>query len=221
MSKASLVRRCWALGCVLSLSLSSGTALAHVQFIAPPPEDDVEPMPPQTVKAGSTFKLKWEVLIEHDPTGFDLDLLPDGPRSTPVEIAHGLPVKTLEYDWQVPDMDCTKCVLRVTQRNTINDDYEGFAPVIISTTGGSEPGPSGGAGAKGGSSSGGSARGGTGGAGALHGENEGGAEPAGDDAAAEDGGCSAAGRAPRSGSALLLAALALGLTRRRRAHPRR
>jgi hypothetical protein len=229
MSSVRALRKLSVLACALSVLATAALASAHVAFLTPPPvENENDPnapkTPPKVLKFGSTFKLSWEVLILHDPEDFDLDLLKtkDGAATT---IVHGLSPDTLEYEWTVPDMACTNCLLRVTQNNTINTDYTGFAPVTLSATGGtssdpepapgdggnsSEPDPGNAGNASGGTSSGGRSSGGT--------STSAGSSTTPEKAKAGDGGgCNTSGRpAPASPLALaLFAAAALSHAARR------
>jgi hypothetical protein len=221
---------------VLSIIVHAAPASAHVAFLAPPAvENENDPnapkTPPKLLKFGTKYKLVWEVQILHDPEDFDIDLL-ETKDGTPTAIVHGLPPETLEYEWTVPETPCTACLLRVTQNNTINDDYTGFAPVTLSESGGGasepEPGgaglggsdtdPGGGGTASGGSaSSGGTASGGSASSGGKASSASGSTSSPVEPKTEKDGGCSSSGRpAPLSGIALTLLASAAWVRARRR-----
>jgi MYXO-CTERM domain-containing protein len=216
MSAVRALRRLSIWAGVLSVLVTAPAASAHVAFLAPPPvENENDPnapkTPPKVLKFGSKYKLVWEVQILHDPEDFDIDLL-ETKDGTPTTIVHGLSPETLEYEWTVPEMACTGCLIRLTQNNTINDDYTGFAPVTLSATGGSTSDPEPGGAGKGGSDAepGGAGKGGSD---AESGSTSHPAEPEAED----DGGCSSSGRpAPAGGGAFaLVAAAALARARRR------
>ncbi len=108
--------------CFLAALVMSAPAVAHVGLDSP------EPGAQLTV--GQTVVIAWTDLVLHDPEGFDLDLLlsEDG---EPIPIEHGLAIETHSYDWVVFDMPCAGCFLKVTQLNTINDDYTDMIPISI------------------------------------------------------------------------------------------
>ena len=234
MSAARALRKFSVLACVLCVLGSAAAASAHVAFLAPPPvanenDPNAPKTPPKVLKSGSKYKLVWEVQILHDPEDFDIDLL-ETKDGTPTTIVHGLSPETLEYDWTVPEMPCTDCLLRVTQNNTINDDYIGFAPITLSDGGGTSDPEPGGAGMGGsdaepggaGKASGGttsaagttSAGGGTAASGGTTSSESGSTN--GPAEAEDDGGCSSSGRpAPVSGVGLALVAAAALLRARR------
>ncbi len=198
MPLSPTIRRALALGLALPILSSSAVSFGHVRFIAPAPEEDAAA--PQKLRIGATYKVSWEVLIEHDPTGFDLDLLTSRGGDA-VTIAHGLPVPQLEYDWVVPDSPCSPCFLRVTQRNTINDDYESLAPIVIAADAPapSDPPPSGGSAASGGGSDGAGGSGGAGGS-ASGGSKSGGASTGGSKSGGAPSGGSSSGGSSSGGS---------------------
>lgn len=230
MSSVRALRKLSLLAAVLSVVASASVASAHVAFLAPPAvENENDPnapkTPPKVLKFGSKYKLVWEVQILHDPEDFDIDLL-ETKDGAPTTIVHGLSPDTLEYEWTVPDTACTGCLIRVTQNNTINDDYTGFAPVTLSATGGtaSDPAPEPSEGGKGGTSSepGGAGKA-AGGASSSGGSSSSGSSTTPDKAEAEDeGGCSSSGRpVPLSAATLaLVVGAALSRLRRRAASSR-
>ena len=224
--RMSLARGFLVSGILVSLCALSSRALAHVQFDAPV-EGDV-------LKVGSKVTLVWEDLVLHDPEGFDLDLiLKPGADLTP--IAHGLSIETHSYDWQVPDQPCSECQLKVTQFNTINNDYEGFVAISISSTGGSgnigamagsDAGGSESTGGKSGSTAGGKSTTAAGAPGSDPGPSAGttsnaaGGSASSSGASSKDGGCALTHRSgPNSSFSLLMGLLALGAALVRR--PRR
>jgi hypothetical protein len=236
MSAVRALRELSIVACVLSVLVNATAASAHVAFLAPPAvENENDPnapkTPPKVLKFGSKYKLVWEVQIVHDPEDFDIDLL-ETKDGIPTTVVHGLSPETLEYEWTVPEMACTGCLLRVTQNNTINDDYTGFAPVTLSESGGGASDPEPGAAGMGGSdaepSGAGTASGGTQSPGGT--ASSGGAASSGGSTSAtsgsangpavpddeDDGGCSSSGRrAPLSGVGLALVGAALLRARRR------
>ena len=64
---------------------------------------------------------------------WDLERSVDGGASY-TDVAIDLPADTLSYDWTVPDVECTACVLRVTMDNAGTDYSAELSFTVVAAT---------------------------------------------------------------------------------------
>jgi len=90
------------------------TALAHVELDYPQGGETFSP--------GEVVKVKWHVIIEHDPIDWDLYFSSDGGETW--ELLSSMPVMQLEYDWTVPEEYTEAGRIKIVQDNDTQDDYD-------------------------------------------------------------------------------------------------
>ncbi len=112
------------------LAALPSAASAHVGFTAPAAGGTYEP--------GQTVTLTWEILITHTLQNWDLELSTDG-GATYRDVAIDLSPDTLTYDWTVPAIECSACVLRVTMDNA-GTDYNAELAFSVAGAAGTDAG---------------------------------------------------------------------------------
>lgn len=109
-----------------------GKALPHVGLVFPKGGE--------TFEAGDIITVKWQELISHGSSDWDLRFTLNA-GLTWEDIAINLPKSQLTHDWTVPNVSSDLCRIRIVQDNQsgadYNDDSNNFT--INTTTGVSDP----------------------------------------------------------------------------------
>ena len=82
---------------------------------------------------GSVVTIVWRDVIPHDTLGYQLEFIQDE-TAAPERIASDLPPGTFQFDWLVPNVECSTCQLHVIQDNG-SYDYEAFLNIQIGVSG--------------------------------------------------------------------------------------
>lgn len=112
------------------LTLIAGTAHAHVGLQSPGGGEEME--------IGSTFEIRWTIVIAHDPENWDLWYSTTSSSGPWIAIATDLPPGNPDqgsihtFDWTVPDDPAEQAWIQVRMDNTGNDyDDVNGAPFSI------------------------------------------------------------------------------------------
>jgi hypothetical protein len=102
------------LAVVIFFMVLIGKALPHVGL--------VYPKGGETFEAGDTITVKWQELIPHGSSDWDLRFTLNA-GLTWEDIAINLPKSQLTYDWTVPNVSSDLCRIRIVQDNQTSSDY--------------------------------------------------------------------------------------------------
>ena len=82
----------------------------------------------EAFQAGQNIIIRWHIAIEHEQEDWDLYFSPDGGESWEI-IAEDLPPNTMEYSWELPEINTSHAVIRILMDNVEGImDYDDITP---------------------------------------------------------------------------------------------
>lgn len=109
---------------VISYFILTGIALPHVGLNYPKGGE--------TFEVGEVVTIKWEELVNHGSSNWDLYFSSNAGLSWE-PIATDLPQDTTSYNWTVPNVLSNSCQIRIVQDNQINANYNDDSDNFIIT----------------------------------------------------------------------------------------